>query len=437
MVMFMICTGCNLLFSQSYIITNVAGGHFGYSGDGGPCVNAELYNPTAVYADNAGNIYLSDWANSRLRVVNSAGIITTIAGNGIFGFSGDGGTASAAELNGPMGIFMDGSGNIYVADIGNSRVREINTNGIINTIAGNGTYGFSGDGGAATAAAFEDIAGICGDVSGNIYLADEFNNRVRKINTSGIISTIAGCGARGYSGDGGAATLAEFYYPSGVAVDVSGNLYIADESNNCIREVNPDGLISTIAGNGIAGYSGDGGLAAFAELDNAAGVGIDKTGNIYITDGFNNRIRKMNTSGIISTIAGNGLKGYSGIGDTATLASINDPVGIEADEEGNLYFANEFNNHVEKLSALPELSNPPEISVYPNPNKGIFTIKIQNFNPNLRLEVYNILGERVSYIGLNNAETEMNLSTASCGVYLYRVISADYKVYGSGKVVIY
>ncbi|HTA26534.1 MAG TPA: T9SS type A sorting domain-containing protein [Bacteroidia bacterium] len=432
-----IFTGYNTLYAQVYIITDIAGNTYGYAGDGGAATNAELNNPISVFAGIDGNIYISDWGNSRLRLVSASGIISTIAGNGVYGFSGDGGPASLAELNGPMGVFVDGSGNIYLADIGNERIRKINTSGVINTIAGNGIYGFSGDGGPATVASFEDPAGICSDALGDIYIADEFNNRVRMINTNGIISTIAGCAYRGYSGDSGPATLAEFYYPSGVASDAAGNLFIADESNNCIREVNNMGIISTIAGNGLPGYTGDGGQAISAELSNAAGVGVDNSGNIYITDGFNNRVRKINANGIISTIAGNGKKGFSGLGDTATLAKIYDPVSVSIDAGGNIYFANAFNYTVEKLSALPEVPIPPGIFVYPNPNKGIFTITIENFNPILNLEVYNVLGQRISYSALTSEASRINLSTCSPGVYIYRIISTGNKLYGTGKLIIY
>jgi trimeric autotransporter adhesin len=436
-VILLVCITSGSICSQAYLITNFAGlRHFGYSGDGGPATNAHTFNPTGVFADNSGNVYISDWGNARLREVTPDGIIHTLAGNSIYGYSGDGGPATAAELGGPMGIYVNNAGTIYFADIGNERIREINGAGYITTYAGNGAYGFAGDGGPAGNAEFEDPGGICGDASANIYVADIFNNRIRKISAGGIISTIAGCGSRGYSGDGGAATLAEFFYPTGVAVDSSGNLYIADENNNCIRKVNTLGIISTITGNGIAGYSGDGGMASLAELNNPAGIGVDNLNNIYITDGFNSRIRKINRAGIISTIAGNGIAGYSGIGDTATLASIYNPVSIAADTSGNIYFANEFNNFVQKLSLFPPDLSPPVVSVYPNPNTGIFTVKILNFNPSLTLEVYTILGQRVSYMQLTSQETQLNLSTCAKGIYIYRVIANDNQVYGVGKVVI-
>ncbi len=434
LLVFTLFSICSLLSAQTYLLNNVAGQrHYGYSGDGGPATNAHLTNPMGVYSDNSGNIYISDWGNARLREVTPDGIIITIAGNGVYGFSGDGGPATSAELGGSMGIFVDNAGDIYLADIGNERIRKIDKNGIINTIAGNGTYGFSGDGGPAINAAFEDPAGICGDTSGNIFVADEFNNKIREITKNGNITTVAGCGVRGYSGDGGPAMLAEFYYPSGVAVDKSGNIFIADEDNNCIRKVS-NGIISTIAGNGIAGYSGDGGSANLALLSNSAGIGVDNIGNIFITDGFNNRIRVIDKNGIIRTIAGNGIPGYSGVGDTATIASLYNPVSIAADTSGNLFFANAFNNFIQKLSPLPEVILSASIVVYPNPTQGIFTVKIKNFTASLRLEVYNVLGERVSYQQLNTLETQINLTGNSKGIYLYRVLTSDNTLFASGKL---
>ncbi len=436
-VVLLICLLNSSGFSQSYLITNFSGlRRFGFSGDGGLASNAHLGNPMCVYADNSGNIFISDWGNSRLREVNIYGIINTIAGNGVYGFSGDGGPAIAAELSGPMGIFEDKYKNIYVADIGNERIRKIDTNGIISTYAGNGAYGFSGDGGIATLASFEDPAGICGDASGNIYIADEFNNRIRRIDKNGFITTFAGNGVSGYSGDGGPSKSAEFYYPAGVSIDNSGNILVADENNNCIRKVNSNGIISTIVGNGVLGFSGDGGLASSAELFNPAGVAVDNIGNIFITDGFNNRVRKIDTTGIISTIAGTGKSGYSGVGDTATLANIHDPISISADNSGNIYFATEFNNLVQKLTAVSEIAKQPaSITVYPNPSQGVFTVDVKNFTAPLKLEVYNIVGQKIAYVGLNTEETVINLSTASSGIYFYRVITSNDVVFGMGKLV--
>ena len=218
---------------------------------------------------------------------STTGIITTIAGNGIAGYSGDGGLATNAELNNPYGVAVDSNGNIYIADTNNNRIRKVNsTTGIITTIAGNGTAGYSGDGGLATNAELYYPYGVAVDSNGNIYIADTYNNRIRKVNsTTGIITTIAGNGTAGYSGDGGPATNAQLNYPYGVAVDSSGNIYIADTDNNRIRKVNSTtGIITTIAGNGNPGYSGDGGPATNAELYDPSGVAVDSNGNIYIAD---------------------------------------------------------------------------------------------------------------------------------------------------------
>jgi trimeric autotransporter adhesin len=263
----------------------VAGdGTAGYNGDGIAATTAELNNPIGVGIDDSGNIYFADAYNNRVREVNTFDIINTIAGNGTLGYNGDGIAATAAELKEPTGVAVGGSGNIYIADWLNQRIRQVNTSGIISTVAGNGTGGGNGDGGAATSAELDDPQGVAEDSSGNIYIVDVFNQRIREVNTSGIISTVAGNGTGGYNGDGIAATAAELGSPRGVAVDGSGNIYIADWNNNRIREVNTSGIISTVAGNGIAGYNGDGIAATAAELYDPYGVAVDGSGNIYIAD---------------------------------------------------------------------------------------------------------------------------------------------------------
>jgi len=322
---------CSILFAfntnaQTPDINTFAGnGTYGYSGDGGTATAAELKEPAAVTFDGSGNAYIADYDNNRIRKVNTSGIISTIAGIYlppfyVGGYSGDGGPATAAELARPDGIAVDGSGNVYFADSYYSVIRVINTSGIISTIAGDGLGDYySGDGGQATAAGLNFPAGIAVDGSGNVYIADQDNNAIRMVNTSGIISTIAGWAYpgggypenEGYSGDGGLATAAALNQPAAVALDGSGNIYIADQVNNVIRKINSSGIISTIAGNGYAagyegygGYSGDGGPATAAELYDPDGVAVDATGNIYISDSYNYVIRMVNTNGIISTIAG-------------------------------------------------------------------------------------------------------------------------------------
>ena len=329
----------------SGIISTIAGnGTWGYSGDGRQSDSAALGHPTGIAIDATGNIYIADYTNNRIRKVSTSGIITTIAGYGYGaavaplhysggGYAGDGGQADSAELYSPQSIAIDGSGNVYIADQQNNRIRKVNSSGVITTIAGNGVMGYSGDGGQATLAELNYPSGIAVDASGNVFIADYSNHRIRKVSSAGIISTFAGNGYisggyGGYSGDGGLATAAELNYPQGVAVDDNGNVFIADHYNMRIRKVNTTGIITTIAGNGTQGYSGDGEPATSAQLAYPSGIAIDGIGNVYIVDLYNNVIRKVNTVGIISTIAGNGFGagmpgGYtvSDIGDGGSATS--------------------------------------------------------------------------------------------------------------------
>jgi len=282
-----------------------------------------------------------------LPLLGQPNAITTVAGGGSYPISdyGDGGPATSAVLGGPSGVVVDRAGNIYIADPGTERIRKVNTAGIISTVAGaavNGVpgSGFFGDGGPATSALFDNPVSVAVDSAGNIYIADSGNNRIRKVDTAGIINTVAGNGKYGFAGDGGPATSAELLYPGGVAVDRAGNIYIADHGNNRIRKVDTAGIITTVAGGTKVCqepycFSGDGGPATSAQLAQPSGVAVDSAGNIYIADTFNNRIRKVDTFGIINTIAGNGYfnmdgypNGYGGFsGDLglATSAALNEP----------------------------------------------------------------------------------------------------------------
>ena len=279
-------------------ITTVAGdGTAGYSGDNGAATAAELDGPVGVAVDGVGNLYIADVQNNRIREVNAGtGIITTVAGDGGAIFSGDGGPATSAELSFPYGVAVDAAGNLYIADNSNQRIREVSAaTGFITTVAGKATPGYSGDGGAATSAELFSPYGVAVDGAGNLYIADVLNNRIREINAgSGIITTVAGNGTSGFSGDGGAATSAELHEPFGVVVDAAGDLYITDTGNYRIRKVSAGtGIITTVAGNGTLGYSGDGGSATSAELSSAYGIALDSLGNLYIADVFNNRIREV------------------------------------------------------------------------------------------------------------------------------------------------
>jgi sugar lactone lactonase YvrE len=337
----------NSVIPEQLQIRTIAGnGSGGYSGDGVAAILAQLYNPTGVAVDSSGNIYIADNYNNRIRKVDTIGVISTFAGDGTNGYAGDGGPATSAKLSRPNGVTTDSAGNIYIADKENNRVRKVDTTGVISTVAGNGTVGFSGDGGLAIEAKLYYPTGVAIDPSGNIYIADYYNNRIRKVDTTGGISTVAGNGSSGYSGDGGPATSASLYNPSGVAIDRLGNIYIADTSNNRIRRVDSSGVISTVAGDGTNGYSGDGGPAISAKLRSPQGVAVDMLGNLYIADSSNYRIRKVGTSGVINTIAGDGTYGYAGDGSAAIAAEFRYPVAIAVDRSGDLFIADAYNHRI-------------------------------------------------------------------------------------------
>ncbi|HMC57911.1 MAG TPA: IPT/TIG domain-containing protein, partial [Candidatus Solibacter sp.] len=331
----------------SNIATVAGNGGLSSSGDSGPATSAQLNTPLGVAVDGAGNIYIADSLNNTIRRVSAGGTISTFAGNSVPGNSGDGGAPTSAQLNGPQGVAVDGAGNLYIADTQNHKVRIV-SGGVIGTFAGSGTAGFSGDGGAAAAASLNAPFGVAVDAAGNVYIAEFSNNRVRKVDTKGIITTVAGTGVSGYGGDGAAATGALLNGPQSVAVDAAGNLYIADTANNRLRKVTPGGTIGTIGGNGLAGFAADGVQAAGTHVGNPTGVAVDTFGNVYVADG-NARVRKIYPSGIIATIAGNGARGYSGDGGAGTGARLSAPSAVAVNAAGNVYVADTLNNAVRLL----------------------------------------------------------------------------------------
>jgi sugar lactone lactonase YvrE len=332
--------------SPTGTLTVVAGNSSaGFSGDGGPATSASLNSPSGVALDAAGNLYIADYNNHRIREV-SRGTIKTVAGNGVAGFSGDGGLATSAKLNQPLGVALDTAGNLYIVDQFNQRIRAV-SGGTMKTIAGNGAGAFSGDGGPATSASLNNPQGIAVDTAGNLYIADYSNNRIRAV-SGGTITTVAGNGVDGFSGDAGPATIASLNGPGGVALDAAGNLYIADYNNNRIREVS-GGTITTVVGNGRLGFAGDGGPPANASLNGAGGLVVDAGGQLFIADYFNERVRKV-SGGIITTVAGQGGGTLWGDGGPATSAALLNTVDVVVDLAGNLFIADVGNNCVRKVS---------------------------------------------------------------------------------------
>ncbi len=405
------------------VITTFAGQN-GLFGEGYPATNAEMCTPANIATDASGNIYFADFENNRIRKIDAAtGIVTTVAGSGIAGYddgyNGDGGPATAANIYNPSAVAVDNSGNIYICDQNNQRIRKVNTAGIISTIAGNGNYGYSGDNGPATDAKVYSPSGIAVDAAGNVYIADTYNLRIRKISTAGIITTVAGNGLAGFSGDGGAATAAKLRYPVDLSFDGAGNMYIADAENQRIRKVDTSGNISTIAGTGVAGWAGDGGAASLALLNYPSGIKADNIGNVYIADGVNQRVRIINTAGIINSFAGNGTIGFSGDGGPATAAALNGPSGVAVDQFGNLYIADGGNRRIRKTTspfvAVPTVNAFAAASVFPNPVSGQLTVTNAAGS---QLTITDLLGKVVKKMVVADVRQTIDIKDMAPGLYL-------------------
>jgi len=337
-------------------ITTVAGnGTAGFAGDGSAATSASLAHPNAIALDGAGRLFIADTDNQRVRQVDlSTGVITTLAGNGVYEYAGDGGPATSASLFNPLGIAADGNGHVFIADTISSRIRQVDlATGIITTVAGNGTQAYAGDGGPATAASLLFPFGVAVDSAGDLFIADTGNQVVRRVDrATGIITTVAGTGTLGYSGDGGPAIGAQLFAPNTVAVDSANRLFIADSQNNRIRQVDlGSGIITTVVGNGTMGFSGDFGLAVNAELSIPDGVAVDGAGHLLITDHGNARVRQVDlATGIIVTIAGNGEFGFGGDGGAPVDASLASPSDVAVDSAGQVYVADTYNHRIRRFT---------------------------------------------------------------------------------------
>ncbi|MES2701320.1 MAG: T9SS type A sorting domain-containing protein [Bacteroidota bacterium] len=410
------------------IITTVAGiGTTGFSGDGGPATAAQLMWAPGIAVDNASNIYIVDFQSLRVRKVTaSTGNITTVAGIGTPCDSstslGDGGGAMAALLCSPYSVLPDGSGNYYI--VHRDRVRKVNAAGIITTVAGGGTD--PGDGGPATDAAIYPID-VALDATGNLYIADA--HRIRKVNAStGIITTVAGTGVGGFSGDGGPAVSATMNYPDAIAIDATGNLLILDRGNVRVRKVAATGIITTIAGDGNTGYSGDGFAATSAQFSSPTNIAVDAGGNIYIADRDNNVIRKINSAGIISTIAGVYIPGYSGDGGPANLAQLNHPYDIAVDAAGSVYISDAGNARVRKMSPVTAVAGnfaDREFTISPNPASGLFKIDLASPLKIKAVIVTNVLGQKIIETVPASLQCSIDLSGYPDGIYFVHLVSSD------------
>jgi uncharacterized protein (TIGR03437 family) len=353
-------TGANVVrkVTPAGVVTTVAGsGASGFSGDDGPALAASLNGPQGMALDAAGNLYIADTFNHRVRVVAANGTISTFAGTGFPGYSGDDGPATSAAMILPADVAVDAAGNVYIADLGNSRIRKV-SQGVITTIAGNSGGLPPRDGLSATAVRLSGPTGLAVDSQGAVYIAegsigsgsglDGGSFRIWKV-AGGRITSAAGDGLRSFSGDGGPAALAQFDAPAGLAYDSKGNLFVADSQNNRIRKISPDGIVTTVAGNALPGFAGDGGPATSAELNRPTGVAVDSKGNLYIADSGNNRVRMVFSTGIIGTLAGNGNTAFFGDGGNSVLAALNRPQGVAVDADDAVYIADTGNRRIRRV----------------------------------------------------------------------------------------
>ncbi len=414
---------------RAQVITTVAGcGSVGYAGDGGPATAAYLLHPRDVVVDKHGNVYFTEIDNEVIRKIDTSGIISTVAGTNVLGFSGDGASALGAQIAAPIGIALDRIGNIYFADYNNGRIRKVDTAGIINTVAGTGVFGYNGDSIAATIAQLGSADGVAVDSLGDIYIADHLNHRIRKVNTSGIITTVAGNGTIGYSGDGGPASLAQVT-PVSIFIDKYQNIYFTD-TFGYVRKINISGTISLVAGNGSSTYSGDGGAATAAGITGLEGIAIDDTGNIYLPDNLC-RIRKINTNGIINRIAGAGTGIFSGDGGDPLLANLNFPTGVAVDGKGRIYIADEANQRVRCIGCqapseirTADACKAGQLIISPNPATSHFELELRSpLTGQVQFRVFDALGRAIRQVtGIANSPLPIDLN-APQGVYYIQAIT--------------
>lgn len=328
----------SLALNVPYVVTTVAGNGVNTFVDG-TGTSASFNYPNGVAADALGNLYEADTNNYRIRKIDTSGVVTTVAGNGVASFAD--GPGNSASFSDPAGVAVDILGNLFVADYSNHRIRKIDTNKAVTTVAGNGVGTFAD--GSGNSASFSHPASITVDTLGNLYVADTSNHRIRKIDTNKVVTTVAGNGVATFAN--GTGTSASFNYPYGVAVDGQGNLYVADTNNSRIRKIDTSGVVTTIAGNGVAAFAD--GTGTSASFNFPRRVAVDGQGNLFVADTNNNRIRKITPSGVVTTVAGNGNSSF--VNGTGTSATFSTPYGIAVDALGNIFVGDSLNYSVRRL----------------------------------------------------------------------------------------
>jgi hypothetical protein len=402
-----------------------SGGTGGFSGDGWAATGATLFGPTAISADRFGNVYIVDYFNIRVRVVRPNGVIYTFAGNGDVGSYTDSTLASSTNIH-PIGVAADRKGNVFISDNIAHVIYKVNKLGIITRYAGTANSpGYSGDGGSARNAKMNYPYGLAVDRWNNLYVAEAANHVIRKIDTFGRISTVAGIGTAGYTGDGDSATLAQLDSPYAVAVDKHGAILVVDYHNNVIRRVDDTGVISTFAGIGVFGYTGDGGPALGARFKYPAAVAVDTNGFVYISDAGSNTVRYVDTNNVIRTLAGNGTPGFGGDLGAPEGANLFNPNGLTIDSFGTLFIADANNQRVRKIFnatlSVAQVSQAIAIDIYPNPSLTDISISGLTDNSSI-VSVLDIAGRLIANANCDGAtQVQLNTETLTSGTYVIRV----------------
>lgn len=394
----------------------------GFWGDGANCQNAAFNSPGPLAMAPNGDIYVADAGNARIRMIKTNSIITTVAGTGKDGYSGDGGLATLAKIGAITAMVFDASGNLYFADSSYHCIRMINSNGIITTVAGTGTAGTSPDGATAYGSSINGPGGITINSSGTIYFTETHNHCIRTISTSGILGTVAGTAhVSGFAGDNGQALSASLNLPGYLHFDKNGNLYICDVGNARIRKINTSGVISTFAGNGSPGFTTDNGTATQISINNPCALTSNKINEVYFTDLNNHKLRKVDATGYMSTIvnAGTVTTGNSGTFGQATYFKINSPTGIIIKSDYDIYFSDRDNHTIRMVNAFPGLSvqsnqSDKTVGIFYNTTCGFITV---NADEHSELSVYSICGEKVLSAEIEEEETRIETALAP-GIYL-------------------